>query len=124
MIGPFMNTVPLRVDLDAGDGPARARPARSRPRCSAPCRTRTHRGTTSSQRSTCNSTEPDALGIGELVFLMDEPVPAEFSAGGLLRDPHPAERIVRRELTVAMSTRDDRITGMVTYDGTLFESRR
>jgi hypothetical protein len=67
---------------------------------------------------------PSALGIGELVFLMDDPVPGEFAAGGLSVSRIPADPIViRRELTVAMTTRDDQITGAVTYDGALFEEK-
>ena len=120
MIGPFMNTVPLRIDLDAGDGlPALVREVKT-----------TVLGALSNQDAPWHHVlaalseqhGPAALGIGELVFLMDDPVPTEFAAGGLSVTRIPPERIVaRREMTVAMSTGDDRITGMVTYDGTLFE---
>ena len=122
IIGPFMNTVPLRIDLDAGnDLPALVREVRT-----------TVLGALSNQDAPWHHvlaalTEqhgPSALGIGELVFLMDDPVPGEFAAGGLSVSRIPADRIVaRRELTVAMSTRDEQITGTVTYDGVLFEAR-
>ena len=67
---------------------------------------------------------PGALGIGEVAFLMDDPAPQELSVGAFALTRVPPERIVaRRELTVAMSTRGGQITGTVTYDGALFESR-
>ncbi|MFY9921361.1 MAG: amino acid adenylation domain-containing protein [Mycobacterium sp.] len=121
MIGPFMNTVPLRIDLDAGtDLPALVRDVKT-----------TVLGALSNQDAPWHHvlealTEehgPSALGTGEVVFLMDDPVPGEFAAGGLAVSRIPADPIVlRRELTVAMNTRDDQITGTVTYDGTLFEA--
>ena len=120
MIGPFMNTVPLRIDLDAGDGlPALVREVKT-----------TVLGALSNQDAPWHHVlaalseqhGAGALGIGELVFLMDDAMPEEFAAGGLSVSRIPPERIVaRREMTVAMSTGDDRITGMVTYDGALFE---
>ena len=55
---------------------------------------------------------------------MDDPVPGEFAAGGSHRNPHPARtHRPRREMTVAMSTSDGQITGTVTYDDELFETR-
>ena len=121
MIGPFMNTVPLRIGLEAGsDLPALVREVKS-----------TVQGALSNQDAPWRHvlaalTEqhgPGALGIGEVVFLMDDPVPGEFATGGLTLSRIPPERIVaRRELTVAMSTRDEQITGTVTYDGALFEA--
>jgi hypothetical protein len=122
MIGPFMNTVPLRIDLNAGtDFPALVREVKT-----------TVFGALSNQDAPWHHvlaalTEqhgPSALGVGEVCFLMDDPVPGELAAGGLavsriLADPI----VVRRELTAAMSTRDDELTGMVTYDGALFEEK-
>jgi amino acid adenylation domain-containing protein len=122
MIGPFMNTVPLRIDLgDGNDLPALVREVKT-----------TVLGALSNQDAPWHHvlaalTEqhgPSALGIGELVFLMDDPVPGEFAAGGLSVSRIPPERIVlRRELTAAMSTRDDQITGTVTYDEVLFDAQ-
>jgi non-ribosomal peptide synthetase component F len=122
MIGPFMNTVPLRIVLAAGnDLPALVREVKA-----------TMLGALSNQDAPWHHvlaalTEqhgPSALGIGEVAFLMDDPVPAEFAAGGLSVSRIPSDPIVvRRELTAAMSTTDDQITGMVTYDGALFEAR-
>ncbi len=121
MLGPFMNTVPLRIDLDAGsDLPALVQDVKT-----------TVLGALSNQdapwyhvlAALTEQHGPSALGIGEVVFLMDDPVPGEFAAGGLAVSRIPPERIVaRRELTVAMSTRDEQITGSVTYDGALFEA--
>ncbi|WP_319454755.1 amino acid adenylation domain-containing protein [Mycobacterium sp. RTGN6] len=120
MIGPFMNTVPLRIDLDAGtDLPGLVRDVKT-----------TVLGALSNQdapwhlvlAALAEQHGPSALGIGELCFLMDDPVPGELTAGGLSvsRIP-PAPIVLRRELTVAMSTKDDQLTGTVTYDGALFE---
>ena len=52
---------------------------------------------------------PAALGIGEIAFLMDDPVPEEFAVGGfaLTRVPPESNRRFAGELTVAMSTRDE-----------------
>ena len=121
IIGPFMNTVPLRIDVDAEQGlPALVREVKT-----------TVLGALSNQDAPWHHvlealTEqhgPSALGIGELAFLMDDPVPGEFAADGLTVSRIPADPIVlRRELTVAMSTIDDQITGTVTYDGMLFET--
>jgi amino acid adenylation domain-containing protein len=122
MIGPFMNTVPLRIDLDAGnDLPSLVRDVKT-----------TVLGALSNQDAPWHLvlaalTEqhgPSALGIGEVVFLMDDPVPGELTAGGLSVSRIPADPIVlRRELTAALSTDDDQLTGVVTYDGALFEEK-
>jgi hypothetical protein len=67
---------------------------------------------------------PSARGIGETVFLMDDPAPGEFAAGGFTLTRVPPERIIaRRELSVAMSTRGGQITGTVTYDDALYDAR-
>ncbi|ETW23727.1 non-ribosomal peptide synthetase [Mycobacterium gastri] len=122
IIGPFMNTVPLRVDLDADpELPAVIREVKAKVL-----------GALSNQDApwhyviaalTAQHGEI-ARGIGEVAFLMDEPVPAEFSVGGFAFSHVPPQRLsVRRELTVAMSTQGGGISGTVTYDGALFESR-
>ena len=55
---------------------------------------------------------------------MDDPAPEEFAVGGFALTRGAPERIVaRRELMAAMSARGGQITGTVTYDGALFESR-
>ena len=122
MIGPLTNTVPMRIDLDTGnDLPALVREVRA-----------TVLGALSNQDAPWHHvlaalTEQhgaSARRIGELMFLMDDPVPGEFAAGGLSVSRIPEGSIVlRREMTVAMSTRDDEIAGTVTYDGSLFETR-
>jgi amino acid adenylation domain-containing protein len=122
MLGPFMNTVPLRIDLAPGaDVSSMVRDVKT-----------TVLGALSNQDAPWQHVlaalaaqhGPSAAGIGETVFLMDDPVPGEFAAGGftLTRVP-PDSVIARRELTVAMSTRNGQITGTVTYDSALFESR-
>ena len=67
---------------------------------------------------------PGALGIGELGVPDGRPharrssPPADSSVTRV-----PPERIIaRREMTVAMSTRDEQITGTVTYDGDALRS--
>lgn len=120
MLGPFMNTMPLRIDLDAGvDLPALVRDVKTKVL-----------GALSNQDAPWQYvlaelvTEhgPAALGIGEVGFLMDEPVPGELSGHGFTLTRVPPDRIIaRRELTVAMSTGRGQITGTVTYDGALFE---
>jgi hypothetical protein len=122
IIGPFMNTVPLRVDLHAGaDLPALVRYVKTKVL-----------GALSNQDAPWHYVRaalvaqygPSALGIGEVAFLMDDPTLEEFSVGGFALSRVPPERIVpRRDLTVAMTARGGQITGTVTYDGALFESR-
>jgi len=122
MLGPFINTVPLRINLDAADDlPALVRGVKS-----------TVLGALSNQDAPWQHVlsaltamhGPHASRIGQLGFLMDDPAPGEFSAGGFNLTRVPQERVVaRRELTVAMSTRRGQITGMVTYDEALFEPR-
>ncbi len=122
IVGPFMNTVPLRIDLDDGeDLPALVREVKT-----------TVLGALSNQDAPWHHVHaalteqhgPSALGIGEIVFLMDDPVPGEFSVGGFtLTRVAPESIVARRELTAAMSTRDGQITGTVTYDEALFEAR-
>lgn len=64
------------------------------------------------------------MQIGETVFLMDDHAPGGFAAGGFTISRVPPEQIIaRRELTAAMSTKNGQITGMVTYDGGLFDAR-
>jgi non-ribosomal peptide synthetase component F len=122
MLGPFMNTVPLRIDLSAGaDLTALVRDVK--PKVA---------GALSNQDAPWQHVlaalaarhGPSALSIGEIVFLMDDPVPGEFAAGGFTLTRVPPERIIaRRELTAAVSTRSGQITGTVTYDDALFEAR-
>jgi hypothetical protein len=122
ILGPFMNTVPLRIDLMpeadlaalVGDVKAKVLGALSNQ--DAPW----HHvlAAIAAQHG------PSVLGIGEVAFLMDDPVPGEFAAGGFTLTRVAPERIVaRRELTVAMSTRHGQITGTATYDAELFEPR-
>ena len=122
MLGPFMNTVPLRIDLSAGaDLTALVRDVKSKVA-----------GALSNQDAPWQHVlaaltarhGPSALSIGEIVFLMDDPVPGEFTAGGFTLTRIPPEQIIaRRELTAAVSTRSGPITGTVTYDDALFEAR-
>lgn len=120
IMGPFMNTVPLRIDLGI-DLPALVRDVKT-----------TVAGALSNQdapwqhiqASLAEQHGPSTRGIGEVVFLMDDPAPSEFAAGGFKLTRIPPDRIVaRRDLTVAMSTRRGQITGSVTYDGALFEAQ-
>jgi amino acid adenylation domain-containing protein len=122
MLGPFMNTVPLRINLAAGA---------KMPALVSDVKT-TLLGALSNQDAPWQHVQaaltaqhgPSALGVGETVFLMDDPSPGEFAGGGFTFTRVPPERIVtRRELTAAMSTRNGQITGMVTYDSALFEAR-
>ncbi len=120
IVGPFMNTVPLRIELDPGeDLPALVGKVKN-----------TVSGALSNQDAPWHHVlaaleeqhGPSARGIGQVAFLMDDPVPGEFAAGGFGLARVPPERIVlRRDVTVAMSTGDDTITGTVTYDEGLFE---
>ena len=122
MLGPFMNTVPLRIDLSAGaELTALVRDVKSKVA-----------GALSNQDAPWQHVlaaltarhGPSALSIGEIVFLMDDPVPGEFTAGGFTLTRIPPEQIIaRRELTAAVSTRSGPITGTVTYDDALFEAR-
>ncbi|MDT5014792.1 MAG: hypothetical protein QOD39_952, partial [Mycobacterium sp.] len=120
MLGSFMNTVPILIDLDAAaDFPALVGAVKPRVL-----------GALANQDAPWNHVlpaltalhGPAAHGLGEVGFLMDDPVPGEFAAGGFTLTRVPPERtIARRELTVAMSTRRGQITGTVTYDGALFD---
>jgi hypothetical protein len=122
ILGPFMNTVPLHIDVSAGaDLPARVRGVKAKVT-----------GALSNQDAPWQHVRaaltaehgPAALGIGEVVFLMDDPAPGEFAAGGFTLTRVPPERVIaRRELTAAMSTRGGHISGTVTYDSALFEAR-
>ncbi len=121
MLGPFMNTVPLRVDLAPRAGmPALVRDVKT-----------TVLGALANQDAPWRHVRdalvaehgPSAAGIGETVFLMDDPAPGGFTAGGFTISRVPPEQIIaRRELTAAMSTKNGQITGVVTYDGGLFEA--
>jgi amino acid adenylation domain-containing protein len=120
MLGPFMNTVPLRIDLGTGgDLPLLVRHVKDKvlgalSNQDAPWQY--VRAALSARHGT------SALGIGETVFLMDEPAPGEFAAGGFTLTRVPPERIIaRRELTAAMSTTNGQITGMVTYNEALYD---
>ncbi len=122
ILGPFMNTLPVSIDLTAGaDLPALVQSVKTKvvgalSNQDAPWQC--VRAALAAQHGT------SALGIGETVFLMDDPAPAEFAAGGFTITRVPPERIIaRRELTAAMSTRNGQITGTMTYDSGLFEAR-
>nr|WP_308124091.1 amino acid adenylation domain-containing protein [Mycolicibacterium xanthum] len=121
ILGPFMNTVPLCIDLaDAEDLSALVRATRA-----------AMVGALANQDAPWQHVRaalveqlgPIASGIGEIAFLMDEPTPDQFAVGGFTLTRIPAERVVaRRALTVAMSTRNDQLTGTVTYDRALFDT--
>ena len=119
IIGPFMNTVPIRIDLGA-DMPALVRDVKARVA-----------GALSNQDApwehvlaALTTQHGPAPGVGEIAFLMDDPAPDEFAAGGYKLTRVPPDLIVaRRELTAAMSSRRGQITGTVTYDGAIFEAR-
>ncbi len=121
IIGQFMNTVPLLIELDAGEGlPALVRRVKA-----------IVLGALSNQDAPWHHVlaalaerhGPAVLGIGEIAFLMDDPVPEELAIGGFTLTRVPPDSIaIRRELTVAMSTTDEQMSGMVTYDGALFET--
>ena len=120
IIGPFMNTVPMRIDLEA-DMPALVRDVKAKVA-----------GALSNQDAPWQHVlaalaaqhGPAARGVGEVAFLMDDPAPDEFAAGGYKLTRIPPDRIVaRRALTTAMSTHNGQITGTVTYDAALFEAR-
>ncbi len=118
IMGPFMNTVPLHIDLSEADLAGLI-----------------HRVKSQVVQALANQDAPwqlvlDALtarhgpaarGIGETVFLMDDPVPGRFAAGQFTLTRIPPEQVVaRRELTVAMNTKGRQVSGTVTYDGGLF----
>jgi non-ribosomal peptide synthetase component F len=115
-----MNTLPLRIDLAAqADFPALVGNVKT-----------TLLGALSHQDAPWQHVRaalaaehgPSATGVGEVAFLMDDPAPAQFAAGGFTLSRIAPERIVaRRELTVAMSTNKGQITGTATYDDALFE---
>jgi acyl carrier protein len=120
MLGPFMNSVPLLIDLDAAaDMPGLVREVKS-----------TVLGALSNQDAPWHHVlsaltalhGTDARRIGQVGFLMDDPVPGEFAAGEFRLTRVRQERVIaRRELTVSMTTRRGQISGMVTYDDALFE---
>lgn len=120
MLGPFMNTVPLRIDLDDAAGlPALVQGAKTAVLGALANQDAPWQHVLSALEAEHG---PCARRIGETAFLMDDPVPGEFAAGGFTLTRVPPERIVaRRELTAAMSTRGGQITGTVTYDDALFE---
>ncbi|ABM11838.1 amino acid adenylation domain [Mycolicibacterium vanbaalenii PYR-1] len=120
MLGPFMNTVPLRIDLPEGGGLA----AMVQNMKTTVLGALSHQDAPSQHVIAALAAEhgPSAAAIGETVFLMDDPVPGEFAAGGFRLTRVPPERVIaRRELTAAMSTRNRQITGTLTYDSTLFD---
>ncbi len=121
MLGPMMNTVPLCVDVETGDdlprlvGNVKATVLQALAHQDAPWQ--------HVLSALADNHGPSAQGIGETVFLMDDPAPGEFAAGGFTLTRVAPERIIaRRELTVAMSTRSGQISGTVTYDDALYEA--
>jgi len=120
IIGPFMNTLPVRIDLGA-DLPALVRDVKARVA-----------GALSNQDAPWQYVLAAltaqhgvaARGVGEVAFLMDDPAPDEFAAGGYRLTRVPPDPIVaRRELTVAMSSRRGQLAGTVTYDAGLFATQ-
>ena len=120
MLGPFMNSVPLLIDLDAAaDLAGLVRAVKS-----------TVLGALANQDAPWLHVLPAlaemhgaaAQRIGQVGFLMDDPVPGEFTAGGFrLTRVHQERVIARRDLTVSMTTKRGQISGMATYDDALFE---
>ncbi len=122
IIGPFMNTVPMLIDLEpAHDLTALVREVKTTVREALSNRDAPWQDVLTALKEQHGLS---ALGIGQIAFLMDDPAPAEVAIGGFTLTRVPNESIViRREMTVAMSTSDGQITGNLTYDGSLFEER-
>jgi hypothetical protein len=122
MLGPMMNTVPLCVDVPPdGDLPGLVRNVKT-----TVLQALAHQDAPWQHvlAALAEQHGPSAYGIGQTVFLMDDPAPGEFAAGGFTLTRVPPERIIaRRELSVAMSTRGGQITGTVTYDDALYDAR-
>jgi hypothetical protein len=121
ILGPFMNTVPLIIDLaPAPDLTALVLETKTQV---LGAMSNQHAPWQQVLATLAAAHGPAAQSIGDVGFLMDDPAPGELSAGGFTLTRLAPERIIpRRELTASVSAAGGGITGMVTYDAALFES--
>lgn len=118
IMGPFMNTVPLHIDLSEADLAGLIHSVKSQVVLALANQDAPWQLVLDALTARHG---PAARRIGETVFLMDDPVPGRFAAGQFTLTRIPPEQVVaRRELTVAMNTKGRQVSGTVTYDGGLF----
>ena len=121
LIGPFMNTVPLQIDVSRGgnlrelSGHVKAVLLAALSHQDAPF----HRV---KARLTA-ALGPAAAGVGEVVFVMGDPAPREIVMGDISLTRVEPERVTaRRDLMLTIVAADGDIAGTMTYDRDLFDA--
>jgi non-ribosomal peptide synthetase component F len=120
MLGPFMNTLPLRIRI--GDQPTlrtilpgvRSASLAALDHQDAPFRLVVEQATAAHG--------PAASGIGQVAFVMEDAERGEFTLGGLTATLElPARVTSRRDLTLTAAVANGDIVGTITYDRDLFD---
>src|SRR5262249_50760206 len=119
MIGPFMNTLPLKIDV----------PQRS----TMPERIKHVKGVLLAALAHQDAPfhhvmakliadyGPTAAGIGEVAFVMEDDAPSEITLGDIsLLRVDPGFVTARREITLSVAGGEDELRGTVVYDRDLF----
>jgi hypothetical protein len=113
MLGPFMNTLPLAIDLSEGG--------------TLPDLVRKVKGVLlaalAHQEAPFHLVTGGATGIGEVAFVLEDPAPPELVLGELrLTRAEGAEVTARRELTLTVAAGDGDLSGTAIYDRDLFDA--
>lgn len=119
ILGPFMNTLPLRIDLPDGSSlPNLVRNVKA-----VLLAALAHQDAPFHHVTAALTAEhgPAAAGIGQVAFVIEDPAPSELVLGGLsLTRVEPVQVTSRRELTLSVAATNGEIAGMMTYDRDLF----
>ena len=119
MLGQFMNTLPLAIGLDRGEGfPGLVRHVKEVLLAALAHQDAPLERVIAALTAICGA---PAAGIGEVSFVMADPPPRELTFGDLtLTRVETTHIVARRELTMSVANTDGDIAGSVIYDADLF----
>jgi non-ribosomal peptide synthetase component F len=120
MVGPFMNTLPLRIDL-SGEPSLPALAGRVK---DVVLEAMAHQDAPfhDVRDALVADHGPSAASIGEVALIMEDEAPERIVFGGLtLTRAAPADIVARREVTLAIATANGEVAGTMIYDRDLFE---
>jgi acyl carrier protein len=121
ILGPFMNSLPLRIDLSGG--PSQTLPELTRQVKHSMIAALAHADAPFHLVKEQLAAEygPAASDVGEIAFVMADPAPAEFQLGDIfLKRLELAEITARREITLSVTAADGDVSGAIVYDRDLF----
>jgi non-ribosomal peptide synthetase component F len=119
MLGPFMNTLPLLIDVS--NEPAMPELVRRVKDVSLAAMAHQDAPFHDVMAALLVDHGPEARSAGEVALVMEDPGPQDVVFGGLTLSRAPSAHLMaRRELTLSIAAADGEITGTLIYDRDLF----